>query len=270
MCLFIAGAVSSCSKGPMENITNLISPAGTSTFLSENNGGNVTCDEVALATGCTFENTSGKIDYVDGNGGTYGPITWTTDGTYVNWSSSVPVKIAIIVKGGSRANVYNSGCNAECTTSGTALSAPINPATDRPYGLSNITFCYTECEQSPPMVIALKVWMTGWTWAVTGGGPGNNYYIGYYPFVPNVEYDLFKYGGDTKIGTLVIGNFDLDSFKEVKITSTSPDDFKFIFQPYLYVGTVEDFHINYENYPYPSVRTAIDPALSEVILDLPF
>lgn len=268
--LFIAGALISCSKSPMEKITNLISPSGTSTFLTENNGGNVTCEEVALATGCYFENTSGKIDYNGGNGGTYGPITWTTDGTYVNWSSTIPVKIAIIVKGGNNANVYSSGCDAECITSGTALSAPLNPNTGRPYGLSNITFCFTECEQTPQLVIALKVWMTGWTWAVTGGGPDNNYYIGYYPFVPNVEYNLYKFGGETIVGNLVIGNFDADSFMEVKITSPSSEGLEFIYQPYLYVGTVEDFNINYDSYPYPLVRDAIDPPLSEVILDLPF
>lgn len=267
ICIFVAGAVVSCSKGPMDNITNLISPTGTSTFLTENNGGNVTCEEVALATGFTFENTSGRIDYIGNNSGTYGPITWTTDGTYLNWSSTVPLKIAIIVKGGNNANVFTS---ADCSSSGTGLSSPINPKNNLPYGISNITFCYTECEQSPPLVIALKVWMTGWAWAVTGGGPDNNYYIGYYPFVPNVEYDLYMYGGETKIGSLVIGNFDSDSFTEVKISSTSADGLKFIYQPYLYVGTAEDFNTNYENYPYPLVRAAIDPSLSEVILDLPF
>jgi hypothetical protein len=136
----------SCNKDPKENLAQLITNGGfPTTFVTANNGGNVTCAEVTSTTGCSFTYSSGKIDYYGGGGGTVDPITWTTDGTYVNWSSSVPVKIAVIVKGGNNAAVYFSGCD-NCVTEGSGLSAPINPKNGKPYGLSNITFCYSTCE----------------------------------------------------------------------------------------------------------------------------
>lgn len=271
---FIVGAtLFSCNK-EMSNLTQLITSTGEiSYFPTDNNGGNVGCDEVALATGCTFENTSGKIDYSGGEGGTFGPITWTTDGTYVNWSSTVPVKIGIIVKGGSNASVYSSGCGSNnCTTSGTALSAPINPANGKPYGLSNITFCYTECPQ-PQLKLALKIYSNGTTsptkWMCTGGGPTFDYYIGYIDFIPGSTYSL--YGGGSianEYGKLEIGNFDVDPLMEVKVTSlVSGLNFT---QPYLWVGLEEDFNTDFRNYQFPEVKVLLDPAVSEVILDLPF
>ncbi len=117
----------------------------------DNNGGNITCEDVFNETGCSLESTSGKIDYDGGEGGTAGPITWTTDGTYVDWNSTVPVKIAVIVKGGPNATVYFSGCD-NYIMSGSGLSAPINPNNGKPYELSNITFCYSVGE----FVVAVK------------------------------------------------------------------------------------------------------------------
>ena len=156
--MLIASVLFSCSKDSGESFNNLIAPDGYPTSVASSSGGNVTCGEVATTTGCTFEETS-KIDYYGGGGGTVdGIITWTTDGTYVNWTSTVPVKIAVIVKGGPNASVYFSGCEEEdCTQIGSGLSAPINPNNGRPYGLSNITFCYTLCEEEPPVdVFAIK------------------------------------------------------------------------------------------------------------------
>ena len=191
MSLLITAALVSCSKNKKENFTQLITPAGISTFATANPGGNITCDEVTLATGCTFENTSGKIDYYGGTGGTYGPITWTTDGIYVNWTSTVPVKIAIIVKGGNDASVYSSGCNTDCVTSGTALSAPINPKNGKPYGLIILLQLYT-CEEEPELVLALKTRMTSF-YACTVGGPENNPYpLGFVSFLLNVTYNLYS------------------------------------------------------------------------------
>lgn len=147
--LLIAGILS-CSKDTSENQAVVFGPQGTEiTIETANTGGNVTCDEVAAGVGCTFEYTSGKIDYNGETGGNINDIiTWTTDGTYVSWESTVPVKIAVIVKGGNDANIFFSGCDDnECVTEGTGLAAPIN-ASGRPAGLSNITFCYSLCE--PP------------------------------------------------------------------------------------------------------------------------
>lgn len=146
--LFFVAMVFSCSKNETswDSLKPVNSTSGIIPITGANNGGNITCDEVSAQTGCTFEMTSGRMDYEDyPDGGTVGPITWTTDGVYVNWTSTVPVKVAIIVKGGPNASVYFEGCD-ECLTSGTNLSAPINPNNGKPYGLSNITFCYSLCE----------------------------------------------------------------------------------------------------------------------------
>lgn len=144
--VLLIAAVLSCSKDSTENQT-VFGPNGQIMNIeTANNGGNITCDEVATGVGCTFEYTSGKIDYNGGTGGTINDIiTWTTDGTYVSWESTVPVKLAVIVKGGNGANVYFSGCENGCVESGTGLTAPVN-ASGNPAGLSNITFCYSLCE----------------------------------------------------------------------------------------------------------------------------
>jgi hypothetical protein len=144
--VLLIAAVLSCSKDSTENQA-VFGPNGQTMIIeTANNGGNITCDEVATGVGCTFEYTSGKIDYNGGTGGTINDIiTWTTDGTYVSWESTVPVKLAVIVKGGNGANVYFSGCEEDCVSSGTGLTAPVN-ASGKPAGLSNITFCYSLCE----------------------------------------------------------------------------------------------------------------------------
>jgi len=261
MSLIIMAAVVSCSKSGTESFTQLISPSGNVALIAANPGGNVTCEEVAAATGCTFESTSGRIDYDGGTGGTYGPITWTTDGVYVNWTSTVPVKIAIIVKGGNGASVYSSGCNTDCVTSGTALSAPINPNNGKPYGLSNITFCYTECEE-PELVLALKTIMTEGYWASNSDGPDN---IEHVPFVTNVTYVLYRWAESANpVGTLVVGNFDADALLEVKITATSTLEF---LESYLFVGLEGDFNDDFTSYPYQVIS---NPSATEVIFDLPF
>jgi hypothetical protein len=109
-----------------------------------NKGGNRTCVEVDSCFEESYDNSSDRLNYEDHpTGGTVGPITWTTDGTYVCWESSVPVKVAVIVKGSNDANVY---VYDECTSSDCGLAPPPNASGD-PAGLSNITFCWTECEE---------------------------------------------------------------------------------------------------------------------------
>jgi hypothetical protein len=153
--MILISALGSCTKvDKMDNLSPT-TPQTPLTIVAVNSGGNVTCEEVAAAIieecgnqSFTFTNTSGRIDYTGGTGGTTqdDKITWTTDGVYVNWNSTVPINVAVIVKGGNNAAIYFSGCDI-CTTSGTLLSAPINPKTKKPYGLSNITFCYNVCEE---------------------------------------------------------------------------------------------------------------------------
>ena len=278
--LLIAAAIVSCSKNDGVNMTQLLTPEGqlTQSFPTANNGGNVTCEEVAIATGCDFEYSSGKIDYYGNGGGTVGPITWTTDGTYVTWSSSKPISVAIIIKGGPKANVYFEGCDVCKSGSGTTelLSPPLNPNSGKPYGLSNITFCYNLCTPPPPppttKIIALKSFVNCnpynpvKPWVVTGGGAANNYFIGCLPFVVGVKYPLYFGGDDThQAGTLEIGNFNVaDELLEVKIISTTNN--VYFTNSYLYVGPTGSCNTGYKLYPYQ--KLGISAAV--VIFDLPF
>lgn len=109
-----------------------------------NQGGNRTCAEVSAAFGIDFDFSSGRINYEDQpNGGTVGPITWTTDGKFVSWTSTVPVKVAFIVKGSNDANVY---VYDVCTSGDSGLASPVAGGSGGAADLSNITICYTLCE----------------------------------------------------------------------------------------------------------------------------
>lgn len=146
--------VMGCSKDS-ENTTNQqkISSTGvTPTVVTgANNGGNVTCDEAAvantLAGGYAF--TTGKQDYPF-NASSFGNgVSVTTDGTNVSWSITPPAgfcvsNVAVIVKGGPAANVYyyNDGQSSD-----SGLASPVN-ASGNPAGLSNLTICYNLVECS--------------------------------------------------------------------------------------------------------------------------
>lgn len=81
----------------------------------------------------------------DGNtGGTYplagGEVSYSTDGTYVDWTSTVGID-AVIVKGGPNANAYVYDPPDE-SMGDSGLASPINPNHGRPYELSHLEFCY--------------------------------------------------------------------------------------------------------------------------------
>ena len=63
-----------------------------------------------------------------------------SDGTYFDWSSTLGID-AVIVKGGSNANVYKYDPPAE-SFGDVDLSSPINPNNNKPYAISHIEFCY--------------------------------------------------------------------------------------------------------------------------------
>jgi hypothetical protein len=61
-----------------------------------------------------------------------------SSGTHFDWTSTLGID-AVIVKGGDNAAVYT---YTPESFGDTGLSAPINPNTQKPYGLSHISFCY--------------------------------------------------------------------------------------------------------------------------------
>jgi hypothetical protein len=110
-----------------------------------NNGGNVTCDEAAVANTLSggYAFTTGKKDFPFNSSSFGNGVSVTTDGTFVSWSITPPAgycvsNVAVIVKGGPAANVYyyNDGQSSD-----SGLASPVN-ASGNPAGLSNLTICY--------------------------------------------------------------------------------------------------------------------------------
>jgi hypothetical protein len=148
--LIIAAA---CSKEEISGTdSQKISTTGVTPTLVQgaNNGGNVTCEEAASASGLTgYAYTTGKQDYPFNSNSFNNGVSVTTDGTNVSWSITPPngycvSNVAVIVKGGPNANVYyyNDGQSSD-----SGLASPVN-ASGNPAGLSNLTICYNLIECS--------------------------------------------------------------------------------------------------------------------------
>lgn len=94
--------------------------------------GNPTCAQLGYAAGVRYDpEETGTVDV-----GT-GTVTWSHDGTYVTWSSTIGLD-AVIVKGGPAANVYVYDPES---TGDSGLASPDNPS-GGPAGLSHIDFCF--------------------------------------------------------------------------------------------------------------------------------
>ena len=140
--------VMGCSKdsGNTTNQQKISTSGVTPTVVTgANNGGNVTCDEAALANTLAggYAYSTGKQDYPFNSSSFGNGVSVTTDGTFVSWSITPPTgycvsNVAVIVKGGPNANVYYYN-NGESSDSG--LASPVN-ASGNPAGLSNLTICY--------------------------------------------------------------------------------------------------------------------------------
>jgi hypothetical protein len=103
--------------------------------------GNPTCAELGYTYGKRWnypEDTAGEPGASGPLGS--GTVTWSTDGTYVDWESTFGVD-AVIVKGGSNANSYVYEPPAE-SLGDSGLASPINPNNGQPFGLSHVDFCY--------------------------------------------------------------------------------------------------------------------------------
>jgi LPXTG-motif cell wall-anchored protein len=103
--------------------------------------GNPTCAELA-PDGTTW--TELKYEPVVDGQDSDGTLTVTVDvhpnedtGPTFDWSSNIGVD-AVFVKGGPGGNLYL----YDEATGDTGLHAPINPANDKYYGLSHLSFCY--------------------------------------------------------------------------------------------------------------------------------
>lgn len=140
----VAVATTTAASGP----AGAVVAAGTSdrgvvpVEYSTGTGGNVECTEITQIPTAADLESSGRIER-QGNGfrGSFpaGLEVTLTSQTFVSWTSTFPIA-AVIMKGGSSANVYVYGSSV---TSDAGLAAPVGPS-GNPANLSNITFCWFE------------------------------------------------------------------------------------------------------------------------------
>ena len=133
-----------------------VSSGGVTPYIiaGENPGGNRTCDEVGTAFETSFDFSSDRVNYDDGAFAGDFPegLIVSTNGQYVSfsgtviWDGKTYCVGAVIVKGSSAANVYYYPGGS---TGDSGLASPIN-ASGNPADLSNLTFCFVECETPPP------------------------------------------------------------------------------------------------------------------------
>ncbi len=242
-----------------------------------NNGGNVTCAEVAAA----FELEPGyfhcgdKIDFVNGMfEGEFpeGLQVEVKDGVFVEFSMDEPIMIedveyvvgAAIVKGGNSASVYfyPGGSMGDKN-----LTAPVNRS-GKPAGLSNLTFCLVKAN---PIVIALKTYLAVPVkgeqvsykrigWAVSGGlGVSTEYGLhmgyNYYDFNGINEFDLVKatlgaIGGP--VGTIKASDYWVENEHFLEILLDIDEEFNYVFDDtYLYVGSLDGYEGRwYKEFPW--------------------
>ena len=184
--------------------------------------GNPSCEDLGYAHGV-------KWNYpADSTGGTYplgtGTVTWSTDGTYVTWSSTFGVD-AVIVKGGPQANSYVYDPPAESFGDG-GLVSPDNRSGD-PAGLSHVEFCYDyEVEVTKTAETSLT---RTWTWDVEKSADqteltlsaGQSYVVNYV-----VTADATAVDSDFAVsGTIMVTNPDPELAAVVESVSdvVSPD-----------------------------------------------
>jgi hypothetical protein len=174
---------------------------------------NPDCTDLGFAHGLKFDYSDGELP------GTYplgsGTVTWSTDGTYVDWSSTFGVD-AVIMKGGPNANVYKYDPPAE-SFGDTGLVSPINdsnkpddPNGDKPYGLSHVEFCFDyELEVSKTAVTSFT---RTYTWDIDKS-------------VTPAHWDFFLGGSGESEYTINVtkGHVDSDWAVEGEITIHNPD-----------------------------------------------
>lgn len=244
-------SIESSPKSGELNVTPYLIPGA-------NNGGNRTCDEVAIAFDAEFVMCGDKIDFDAGAfmGDFPDGLEVSTDGTYVSFDIADCVEIggefykvgAVIVKGSNKANVYYYPDGALFDY---GLAAPLNFSA-RPAGLSNLTFCFVPCEPQEPaeFIIALKSYIT-WDnggdvinkFAVSGGTvyPNEELSIGYNNYVAGVPatYPLYRSYSTEEIGEIHVVDF-MDNgihYLQLEVVISSADDW-YLTESDLYVGSL--------------------------------
>jgi hypothetical protein len=271
--LIIVALIVSCSKDATNDddamlkkavatgLSNPGSDGGITPYIitGANNGGNRTCAEVAAWKGLSanYFHCGDKVDYNNGAFASTFPSglnVTVTDGKYVSFKIDDCIQFgdkfykvgAVIVKGSNAANVY---FYADGTLSDSGLASPYN-ASGNPAGLSNLSFCFVECEAKPVWVIALKTLIAvpgieDYAWAVSGGeGSANNpLKMGYnkYKFNSQNTFPLMYWGAD-QIGTISAMDYWENNTHYLEVVIDTYEDAWLFKGSFLYVGTLDGFN----------------------------
>jgi len=163
----------------------------------------------------------------------------------------------VIVKGGNDANVYYYD---EGSYGDVDLASPVN-ASGKPAGLSNLSFCFVECDHNyPELVIALKTYIAESIpdttpaynrigWAVSGGLGVNTAYglhmgYNYYSYTDKNEFGLIR----ATLGAIIgpIGTIKARDYWDGDVhyleVIIDTDDPNILFdETYLYVGSLTGY-----------------------------
>jgi len=219
-------------------------------------GGNVTCTDVEQAFGGSYI-CGNKIDFTNEAEFEAAFPSWLNvqvDGIYVSFSidgcgeiDGVPVKVgAVIVKGSNSASVYY---YPEGSTGDSHLAAPGDK-----YMVSNLTFCFVECEEPEEFVVAVKAffwpgpeiwnnptWVTSsgamiftpvlpWEWCSQLG-------VNYYPSTST--FNLLSPFSLINVGTVTLQDAYIDGVHSLIVTLTYLEGYT-VDKTYLYIGSEED------------------------------
>ncbi len=138
----------------------------TTSFIDYNElrpGGNIFCSDLGFLDGIDYE-TAENFDpesdsYPLPEGGTF---SWNITDDVLDWEVTGAIVFAVMVKGGPAARAYD--YTPDGATSDTGLTAPNNPNSGKPYGISNLGFCYR-----PGLVVsktAVPEWTRTWEWGI--------------------------------------------------------------------------------------------------------
>jgi len=214
----------------------------------DNRGGNRTCAEVGLHfkdDADYFDLCGEKVDYNDQFEDAFpdGLEVTVTDRTFVEFKMDDCIMIgdsyykvgAVIVKGSNAANVY---FYEDGILHDSGLSAPVNPS-GKPAGLSNLTFCFIECEpQEEEIVMAMKTYIMSpdstISWAATRGTGSEN-------DVLKIGYHKISTDGITLYLTAREAKVTVASITITKMTDSEDND---------YLNIVAEFTDAYSDYTF--------------------
>jgi len=181
--VFITALIGACTMVPWDEIVSLnINPTLIKKTPKVYPGGNADCATINIPG---LVQTTGRNNYVPStdsfeNGWPSGLLVKVDNGRSVSFQIDGAINLgdgkcykvgAVIVKGSDASNVYDYTDTAGVTMDKGLV--PPNNASGSPAGLSNLTFCFIECQEKPVVVAVKCIYWPGPDYIVFPGNPGD-------------------------------------------------------------------------------------------------